>query len=713
MALAILELLAYDGANVRFRIDTGTNKYYQLKAGKSVDRNNGIDWVDEIFLKTRMATNDAGRGLFNSSKEIAIPATRLGSGHAYVQLFSFKTPDGKSPAFSKVLKVPVASARYYGDDAKYELPMSMSFSTAMNTLQTFQSPRRVPCRTCREAYSQTASLDELLAGIIKVATPIVSNLLGGVTGSATTTGSGTNGGSGSSGSGSTGANAGQANTLVSLLATLLNSIGGAPANVTPPAPNVSRPQSLLDSGPPANRFAAQGTALAQPFIFGIDDALLGAAVGQVVQVLPQLMTAANQKRIELKKADNQLINNILNTVNQRMLMERLLEAQRQPPVAGQPDNSAAINQVLQMLQQAGATNGTTTTVTPPPPAIAQSFSLSETNGDAMLSSKAVLEVVGNPPIAWNGGTKMLFARGQDLQLKLQVKTATPPKSGIPKAIVKIILHDAADKSVRAEKIFKQKEINANTPVSFSFAQGELAQLPANKNISVLAEMRWRTKNGVEYKALGSGEIVLVNKYFFKEQGGEAGVEQELTDMKRFRPFWNKVWESPTLDVSRGSEKKYLWELNINAKYTVLVSATHDANGLMQTKLLRGKQDPDSMAETVEGRMKAGIELSISELNKLLPLWNGQAVLDREKLEALQNVDFAKNNSGELLRNLKLKGRAAERGMIWIIPTFKLFECTLGAVGKTDETGQVIATAEEKVHFPLPVSARVIGLKSQS
>jgi hypothetical protein len=371
--------------------------------------------------------------------------------------------------------------------------------------------------------------------------------------------------------------------------------------------------------------------------------------------------------------------------------------------------------VLQLLQQAetATPNGTTATTTTPPPATAQSFSLSESADDAFLSSKAVLELVGNEPIAWNGGSEMLFARGQDLQLKLQVKTATSPKSAIPKAIVKIVLQDAADQSVRCEKIFKQKDISANAPLSFSFTHAELVQLPANKNISVLAEMRWRTKSGAEYKALGSGEIVFVNKYFFKEQGGEAGVEQELTDMKRFRPFWNKVWESPSLDVSRGGEKKYLWELNINAKYTVLLSATHDANGLMQTKVLRGKQDPESMSETVEGRMKAGIELSIPELNKLLPLWNGQAALDPQKLEALRSHDFAKNNSGELLYNLKLKGRAAERGMIWIIPTFKLFECTLGTIARTDEAGQVIATSEEKVHFPLPVSARVIGLKSQT
>src|SRR5262249_30134271 len=152
---------AFDGANVRFRIDTGTNKYYQLRAGKSVQRSNGIDWVDEIFLKTRIAANEAGGGLLNSSREIAIPARRLGAGHAFVQLFSFKTPEGKSPAFSNVIKVPVGSTRSYGTP-DYMIPMSIA--TAMNTVESFRPPRVARCRTCRDVYfSQPASLDDLLA----------------------------------------------------------------------------------------------------------------------------------------------------------------------------------------------------------------------------------------------------------------------------------------------------------------------------------------------------------------------------------------------------------------------------------------------------------------------------------------------------------------------------------------------------------------------
>ena len=121
-------------------------------------------------------------------------------------------------------------------------------------------------------------------------------------------------------------------SLVGLLTTLLNSLGGAAPTTATAAPAlVSTPQSLLNPRAPRNRFV-YGQPLAQPFIFGIDDVLLGALAGQVVGVLPQLVGATNQKRIEMKKANNQLITSILSDINRRMIMERLLEVQRQPPL---------------------------------------------------------------------------------------------------------------------------------------------------------------------------------------------------------------------------------------------------------------------------------------------------------------------------------------------------------------------------------------------
>ena len=105
MALALLDLLDYEQPHVRARIDTGTNRYYQVKVGHGVQQRGGIDWVDEVVFASPIRQNEAGGDVFNSAREISfgIPAD-LGD-PAYVQLFTFKTPAGTSPAFSQVVRL--------------------------------------------------------------------------------------------------------------------------------------------------------------------------------------------------------------------------------------------------------------------------------------------------------------------------------------------------------------------------------------------------------------------------------------------------------------------------------------------------------------------------------------------------------------------------------------------------------------------------------
>ena len=92
---------------------------------------------------------------------------------------------------------------------------------------------------------------------------------------------------------------------------------------------------------------------------------------------------------------------------------------------------------------------------------------------------------------------------------------------------------------------------------------------------------------------------------------------------------------------------------------------------------------------------------------------GGSVSDRRRqTEALRTKAVARNAAGEFVYPLRLKGQASVRGMVWVIPVFKLFEFTLNAVQKTDETGQVVSSSDETVRFPLPVAARVLGLKSE-
>ena len=733
MALAILELSGFGRGGVRFQIDTGTNKYYRLKVGRSIERRNGIDWVGELLYATKIGVNEAGGGLLNSSTEISIPTDRIQHGHAYVQLFTFKTPEGRSPAFSRVVKVPVGSGALDDlpdDVAPPELTMSMG--TTMTT--PFKAPRTVACRTATQAYAYQTSWMDLLGEVVKVATPVVTKLLAGAGGGGTASGTGAGAGAG--------AGASSPDFLTQLLQAVLGGLQNVtPQNATPtpppqtaaqpPAPNPPAPganPTATPTPPPrsqgqsvgpvvvANRFATGNGHfgdLSRPFIFGIDDMAIATLLGPFVKILPDLMNSANKKRVELKQAQNALIGGIMSDINKRLLLDKLIEAQKQTPAAqpgapGAPD----LNQLIQLLQQAG--EGAAAQQQSLPSAAMSSVAFAGPRS-FVLSSRAILSFITGEPVKWNGSSKLLYAKNQPLQFNVKFAVGEPvPQRPLPKALLTLTFKDSTDQTVWLEKTVRQKDLAPNAVVSVPVSPEDAARLPVNRPVAVLAELRWPAKSGPAHQALGGCDVVFVNQFFLAAQGAAVSPERELADMNQFRAFWNKVWESPSLDATRGSgdEKQYLWELDVNAKYTVLLAPDHDANGLMATKVLKAKPDPESLTNTVEGRMKAGIELSVAEVNKLLSLWDAQP-LDAARLEALSTAAFAKANAGELVRNLKLRGRASERGLIWVIPTFKLFELTLGTAQTSDATGQIVAVSEETVRFPLPVSARIIGLKSQS
>ena len=686
MALAILESIDADDSTLRFRIDTGTNTHYQLKVGRDVREDDGDEWVDDVYYTGPLQQNDSAGDLFDTAREISLPVRVLERGKSFVQLVTFKA-GGRAQAFSDVL--PLSGAPMIAADVRHK------------------PARRVSNRTAPLATQ--ASLESLLGEVVKIASPIVLDLLKNAAGGAAGTGAtGTPGGS----SAGTSTAAAPTDILGQVLKSLLAALS-APAQGTTVSHQSSLATVLAEDD---NRFAGDGSArYAHPLIFGVDDALIAAVAGPIIQVLPQLLNAANQKRIELKKADNQLVGGILSDINKRMLMDKVLEAQKAAQAQGpaapiNPDQLKALADLLAALPASAPATSTPASLTSAPLSLRD-----DAGGSHALSNRAMLAFAFGPAVEWNGAAKPVFDRTRRLVLKPRLAVAPPaPNAPLPKAIVKVVLQDDRNPMVRAEKVFKLKNVLANSPIECAFEPGELAHLPPNICLTVLAELRWRNgRTGRETRALGSAELVLVSTYFVKATGPEVSAERELTDMARFRPFWNKVWEAPVLDGARGAtgdKKKYFWALDVNAKYSTVLSASHDSNGFMETKILREPDDAESMTLGVRGRMKAGIELSVAELNKLIPLWGG-TMLDAPKLDAFAARPFLDNAARELKYAFKLKGRAGEAGMIWVVPVFKLFGVTLSAIAAADDTGQVTATSETQLQFPLPVAARLIGLKS--
>ena len=125
-----------------------------------------------------------------------------------------------------------------------------------------------------------------------------------------------------------------------------------------------------------------------------------------------------------------------------------------------------------------------------------------------------------------------------------------PAKPLPKAIVSVVVKRASDQSVIAEKVVKQHDLAAGASVDRRLlARGPAERAERRAAVAAGADPLARRPSGRVVQAVGSIEAVLVDQFFVKERGSALGPERELTDMERYRAFWNKVWESPALDAA--------------------------------------------------------------------------------------------------------------------------------------------------------------------
>lgn len=689
MALAILELRDLDHPSARFRVDTGTSPWFTIRLGRGTRDTTGFPQVDGVIAETPLRRNEKA-GLLDTSLDVRVPIPQLSGGRAFAQLLTFRTQDRTGPALSRVVQIAGAPAAGVVPEYDLSLPHVAAMSDHLLT-EPFQPPRSIACRSHAEQFSAPA-LGDLLTEVMRIAGPVVLGLLQPPAPGGTPPG-------GTPPVGGSGGAAPASPPLLGIIQALLQHIPGLSG--------LSGTQSLFVA-PPRNRFGERRT-LSRPFVFGIDDALIGAAIGQVIQILPQLANAAGQKRVQLQASQNKLMTDIMSDVNRRMMLQQILDAQRASGGTGQPDLSA----LAALLEQAGAPAAPGGAPAPPaPPVTGQSLSLSAAAGaGATPAARATVTFVTAPPLPFNGREHLLLAKGRQLSLEVKLVVGEPvPARPLSRAIVSVVVKRASDQAVIAEKVVKQHDLAAGASVTVVFAPEDLQSAPSSEPLSLLAQIRWRTGSGRVVQAVGSAEAVLVDQFFLEARGGALGPERELTDMERYRAFWNKVWESPALDAA-AEERKLLWGLDATLRYAVLVVGKESSNGVMETRFLAGEEGPSGVTARTQGRMKSGIELSVDELNKLAPLWDASQPLDEAHLAPLRGADVLRGVGGEITQRVQLQGKAAERGLLWLVPVLSPVEFTLGAVQTVDERGQVTAVSEETVRLPLPVAVRVLGLKS--
>src|SRR5260370_26858140 len=141
----------------------------------------------------------------------------------------------------------------------------------------FRAGRTVPWRTGVEAYSQAASCEELLSGILKVAGPVLQSLLAGSQGGQASQNGSKPASAPPGANGAAGGGSALPGILTFLLKALLGGMQGAGGSV-------SASQSLLANGSDGNPFLKrQGTVYSPPLIFGVGRVVLSECAGASFQ----------------------------------------------------------------------------------------------------------------------------------------------------------------------------------------------------------------------------------------------------------------------------------------------------------------------------------------------------------------------------------------------------------------------------------------------
>src|ERR1043166_1591696 len=180
MALALLDILGVEPSRARLRIDTGTNRYFQVKLGTASTSRSGFDWIDGVVHQTPVLPNSRGGGLLNTAAEITVPLPRLPQLQRGVpppqllaQLFTYRTQTGRGLGFSPVLALERGMTMPTLIDEQ-----SIAAPAVTDGRPRFAPPRPVAGRTAAEQLSEPR-LDDLLAQIVRVAAPVVLQAFGG------------------------------------------------------------------------------------------------------------------------------------------------------------------------------------------------------------------------------------------------------------------------------------------------------------------------------------------------------------------------------------------------------------------------------------------------------------------------------------------------------------------------------------------------------
>ncbi|MFT3877536.1 MAG: hypothetical protein QM708_14115 [Propioniciclava sp.] len=681
-----------DGRTITLQVDTGTNPLARALLGLEVRDLDGIAVVDQPYWVGPWVRNErAGRHL-DTTMRLAFDRGAVRERGTLVQVQTAKDESGRSRAFSRAERLGAGGGSpVLGRAPSEDRAMTASSSPA----RTMPEPLRtgVAHRTAAGAFSRAASLDDLLGSLVRAAAPLLRDLLGGTGAASLVT----------------------PEVLGELLRTVLGATGTVPAPAAASAPTIIAPTITAPATPTTGATTPQPPAAQAPaataetasvvaqapaeYLFSTPASVRpqwrSSAIAQAQawpaatppSVLPLLLNALAMRHASCREAATPLAS----ALDPRTRM-RLLQLLRS---AGEDDAWAEVIGILQ-ARPVSAPEGT-------PVWFAQSASTSPAPQDAGRASRALLTPVQAPALDRPGGARVVYAPTQTVSLRFRLDVpADGPATPLPRAILELSVREPGTSTVLLSRTERLTEIAPGGVFAVTLSGHDIAALPQEVDLDVVAELRWPTSSGV-HRSVCASRVVVAAPCTVRTVGDRVGAPIELTDMPRYRTFWNRVW------TTQDGDDAALWGFDSAVRYSVLLTAG-ETNGLMQTRTAPGTP-AGGVRKVTSGRVKAGIEVAVPELNALLALWPGHGPLDAVDVTAFRSPAWLSTQGGDATVNVRFEGRRRTRGALWAVPVIELRTFTVGAPAEVDAHGQVLSMADRQVAFPVVQAIRLLGLTS--
>ncbi len=675
----------------QFVADLGSNGFYEYEIGTPDPQPQGPPWglarlanvVHRSGLQPRPRDNLSP---LSGRFALRVPARLFSREAHHIQLTSYRDQRRSGPAYSPVITMPagISGGAVLREPGLLALEdpfsrLAVPAAEAMGMTTPLLPARRLAFSFQESQLSRPLFLDQLVS-LLRAAAPTLlaqlPGLLGGI--GAPPPPSGTPAASGT-------------NDLAPLLELLahLGRLQGANATPAPAAPAPAQAQSRQPNryrGATGPRLeyghAMTGALLSGP--------LLASLLGPLLQQAPQLLQILTDRPLQFFTTllQSRLDNRLQQQQNQQQFVANLL---------AEANRSALLRELL-------ATLPTTTA----PPTTAQGFSLAAGPPRPAPSERFGLTFVAAPALPLGGKSKWVYQPDSGITLVWQLldrhaQANLPP---LPRAILELALIDLESQQTLLRHSERLSQLQPGAPLKITLSADQLRALPRHRDLNASAVLRWPVRGGSRGVQVDH-PIYLADHTLLMAVDRAGGRERPLNDPQRYRAFWHKLYEGGVAPGSRAVR----WELDLLCRYYLRATFEQPSNGRVDSRLALAAQEPDDRTHKLHGRLKSGMELSLEELAKLLPLLFDQPPLEAGLLAALKSSELRPLLDLQATTHLRFSGKRSQVGVIWVYPEVTLAEIRLGDVTEVDPNGQVLSTRERRVPFPLPSSLHFVALKS--